>query len=124
MPTIQRVNQFIKAVEKIPHYQVIEQFYTDDASIQENQSPPRSGKQQLVANEKKVYTKANKVSSICLHPFFITDNHVMIRWKFRFNWKDGSYSEIEEIACQVWQDDLIQKEQFFYDPKQFSPKSD
>lgn len=122
MPTIQRVNQFIKAVEETPHYQVIEQFYTDDASIQENQSTPRSGKLVLIANEKSVYTKANKVSSTCLRPIFVKDNQVMIRWKFRFDWKDGSFSEIEEIACQEWQDDLILKEQFFYDPKQFSPK--
>ncbi len=122
MPTIKTVTQFIKAVETIPHHQVIEQFYSENASIQENQAPPRIGKQNLIANEKAVYTKAKSVHSKCILPFFINDNQVVIRWKFRFDWKDGSYSEIEEIATQEWETKLIKKEQFFYDPQQFKPK--
>lgn len=122
MPSIKTVTTFIKAVEEMPHYQVIEQFYSEDASIQENQSAPRVGKQNLIANEKMIYTRANSVHSTCILPFFINDNHAIIRWKFRFDWKDGSYSEIEEIAHQEWEGTRIKKEQFFYDPQQFKPK--
>lgn len=124
MPSIQTVTEFIKAVETLPHPQVIEQFYEANASIQENQLPPRVGKQNLIANEKAVYSNAKKVQSKCLLPFFINDNQVVIRWKFRFDWKNDTYSEIEEIAYQEWTEELILKEQFFYDPKQFVPKKD
>lgn len=34
--------------------------------------------------------------------------------KFR---TDHSITEIEEIADQVWEGDIIKQEQFFYDPK-------
>ncbi len=123
MPNIQIVTAFIKAVEEMPHYQVIEQFYSENASIQENQSMPRIGKKNLIANEKMVYTRAKSVQSKCILPFFINDNHVVIRWKFRFDWKNDTYSEIEEVAYQEWENSLIKKEQFFYDPQQFKPKS-
>ena len=122
MPTTKTVTEFIKAVEKRPHYEVIEQFYSKNAAIKENQLPPRVGKEQLIANEKGVYTKAQKVHSKCMLPFFINDDQVVIRWQFRFDWKNGTYSEIEEVTCQQWENELIVKEQFFYDPKQFSPK--
>ena len=46
----------------------------------------------------------------------------IIKWKFRFEWKDNTVSEIEEIAYQVWEGEQIKQEQFFYDPKQFIPK--
>lgn len=122
MPTIKKINQFIKAVEETPHYQVIDQFYSENASIQENHSTPKVGKQNLIANEKGIYANAKKVTSKCVRPFFIADNKVMIRWKFRFDWKNDTFSEIEEIACQEWENDLIVKEQFFYDPQQFLPR--
>lgn len=47
-------------------------------------------------------------------------DQVVIRWYFRFEWKNGSISEIEEIAFQNWQEELIKSEKFFYDPKQFT----
>ena len=121
MPSIQTITEFIKAVETLPHPEVIDRFYDKDAAIQENQLPPRTGKQNLIANEKAMYDKASKVHSKCILPFFVQENKVVLRWKFRFDWKNGSYSEIEEIAYQEWKEELILKEQFFYEPKQFTP---
>ena len=67
-------------------------------------------------------SKALKVESKCIRPFFQTDNKVVIKWKFRFEWKDNTITEIEELACQEWEAEKIKREQFFYDPKQFIPK--
>jgi hypothetical protein len=122
MPKIETIEQFIKAVESNKHDLAIEQFYTENASMQENQSAPRVGKAFLVENETQTLAKAKSVSSKCIYPYFVNGNMVVIKWHFRFEWINDTYSEIEEIAYQEWKDELICKEQFFYDPEQLVPK--
>lgn len=122
MPSLETIENFIKAVEKGSHDKVIEKFYTNDASIQENQNEPRIGKENLIKNEQEMLKKALTVSSKCIHPFFHNENNVVIRWKFRFEWKDNTITEIEELVHQEWEGNKIKREQFFYDPKQFIPK--
>ncbi len=122
MPSKKRVEEFVKAVETMPHDTVIERYYTENASMQENQSTPRIGKARLIANEQQVLENAKSVTSKCIRPFFIQDDQVIIKWKFRFEWKNDRYSEIEEVACQTWDNEKIAQEQFFYDPQQFIPR--
>lgn len=123
MPQAATVEQFIAMVESNAHDKAIEQFYTEDASMQENQSAPRTGRDNLVEHERKVLSRAGSVESKCVRPYFISGDHVAIQWRFRFEWKDGTISEIEEIAYQEWSGELIKTEKFFYDPKQFIPKA-
>lgn len=122
MPTLSTIESFIQAVEEQPHDQVIQDFYTEDASIQENQKAPRIGKKLLLKYERAALLKADKVESKCIRPFFVQENQVVIRWKFKFYWKNQTMSEIEEVAHQTWQGEKIHKEQFFYDPQQMLPK--
>ncbi len=124
MPSFETIEHFIKAVELESHDEVIRRFYADDASIQENQNAPRVGLENLIKNEQQMLQKAHSVTSQCVRPIFIEDNKVVIRWKFRFEWKDRSVTSIEEIAYQEWDGNKIKKEQFFYDPQQFVPKKD
>lgn len=60
--------------------------------------------------------------SKCIRPYFVNGDFVIIHWYFKFIWKDGSVTEIEEITKQEWNGERIQKEQFFYVPKQRTPK--
>ncbi len=122
MPTPETIENFITAVEQQPHDKVIAKFYTENASIQENQGAPRVGIENLVKNEQEMLKKAVSVTSKCIRPFFQDRDKVVIRWNFRFLWKDHSVTEIEEIAYQEWEKNKIKREQFFYDPKQFVPK--
>ena len=122
MPNQEVLEKFINAVENQPHYKVIEEFYADDATIQENQNEPKVGKENLIKKEREMLKKAMNVHSKCVRPFFQKDNNVIIRWKFRFEWKDNTITEIEELVYQEWEKDIIKREQFFYDPKQFIPK--
>ena len=122
MPKLETIEQFIAMVEINKHDTAIEKYYTIDASIQENQSKPRVGRDNLIANERKTLSKVKSMSSKCIRPFFIKDDYVVIKWKFRFEWKDNTISEIEEITHQQWIGEYIDKEQFFYDPKQLIPK--
>ena len=54
MPTAETLERFIARVEENAHAEACEEFYTVDSSMQENQSPPRVGRDAHVANEHKV----------------------------------------------------------------------
>jgi hypothetical protein len=123
MPTPETLQRFIARVEQNAHAEAIEEFYTPDASMQENQMPPRIGRDLLVAHERKVLARAKSVKSTCVRPVFVHDEHVVIRWIFEFVWLDGSASRIEELAYQRWDGERIAQETFFYDPVQLKPKA-
>ena len=93
-------------------------FYTEGASMQENAAPPRVGRDNLVANERKVLARAKAVTSQCVRPAFVNGERVVIRWIFEFRWLDGSTTRMEEIAYQRWEGERIAEETFFYDPAQ------
>jgi hypothetical protein len=119
MPTPDILERFVARVEQNAHVEAIEEFYTEDASMQENQAAARVGRSVLVAHEAKALARARAVRSTCVRPVFVNGDHVVIRWIFEFTWKDGSTSRIEELAYQRWAGEKIAQEQFFYDPKQF-----
>ena len=121
MPTQQTLERFIVRVEENAHVAAIREFYTEDASMQENMAPPRKGRDTLVAHEAATLARVSSVRSTCVRPAFLNGDHVVIRWIFEFTWKDGSTGRIEELAYQRWEGERIAQEQFFYDPKQFVP---
>lgn len=122
MPSEETLNRFIETVESGAHDQACEDFYTVDSTMQENGNPPRVGRAAHVANERRVLARATSVESLCVRPIFVNGDHVVIRWKFRFHWRDGTRTEIEELAYQRWQGERISKETFFYDPVQLKAR--
>jgi len=121
MPAPETLERFIARVEQNAHVEAIEEFYTAGASMQENQSAPRVGRDALVANERKVLARAESVRSTCARPAFVSGDRVVVRWIFEFTWKDGGTTRIEELAWQRWEGERIAEERFFYDPKQLIP---
>jgi hypothetical protein len=93
-----------------------------NATMQENTSVPRVGKDALIANERRALSAVNSVASRCIGPAFVNGDFVVIRWQFRFETKDGMVRDLEELAYQQWQGEYILAEKFFYDPAQFVPK--
>src|SRR5215813_3768543 len=123
MPTAERVEHFIARVEHNAYVEAIEEFYTAAASMQENQSPPRVGRDTLVAHERQVLATVRAVSATCVRPVFVQGDRVVIRWVFSFEFLDGSTMRMEELAYQRWEGERIAEETFFYDPAQTVPKS-
>ena len=121
MPSPQTLERFIARVEQNAHVEAIEEFYTEHASMQENQSAPRIGRETLVANERRALSRAQSVRSACVRPVFVQGDYVVILWVFDFEWKDGTCSRIEELAYQRWEGERVAEERFFYDPEQFVP---
>ena len=105
-------------MESNHHAEAIEEFYTLDASMQENDAPPRVGRDNLVANERKVLDRMKSVKSTCVRPVFVSGDRVVVRWIFEFETLDGARMRMEELAYQRWEGDRIAEEKFFYDPKQ------
>ena len=122
MPTAETMERFIARVEQGAHAEAIEEFYSEDGSIRENQAPPRTGRANLVANERKVLARATKVHTTCVRPYLVQGSVAVVRWIFRFEWLDGSTTQMEELAYQRWDGEKIAEEQFFYDPAQMVPK--
>ena len=121
MPTPETLERFIARVEQNAHVEAIEEFYAENASMQENNEPPRVGRDRLVAHEARALSLTAAVGSQCVRPVFVNGDHVVIRWIFEFTGHDGSKRRIEELAYQRWEGERIAQEEFFYDPAQTKP---
>ena len=121
MPSPATLERFIARVEANAHAEAIEEFYTERASMQENNAPPRVGRDALVQHERRVLARARTVKSACVRPVFVDGDRVVVRWIFEFEWLDGSRTRMEELAYQRWEGERISEEQFFYDPAQRQP---
>jgi hypothetical protein len=69
MPSRERLDEFIAVVEAGDHAGAIERYYTEDSSMQENASPPRVGRDVLVAHERGVLARMRHVYSKAYPPW-------------------------------------------------------
>jgi hypothetical protein len=122
VPTLETLERFIARVESNAHAEACEEFYTESSSMQENQAPPRVGRDAHVANERKVIARAKSIVSKCVRPVFVNGDRVVICWIFHFEWLDGTVTHMEELAYQRWEGERIAEETFFYDPAQRTPR--
>jgi ketosteroid isomerase-like protein len=115
MPSRTRVEELITAVVTGNHAEAIARFYTEDATMQENATPPRQGLPHLVERERKA---VEKMAEIVTHPpatVIVEDDRVAIHWVFDFTHQDGRRRRVDEVALQRWRGDKIAEERFVYD---------
>jgi ketosteroid isomerase-like protein len=118
MPTRERVQAFVAMVERGEYVEAIHQFYTDDATMQENLGEVRTGRQSLADFED---TTLKRVKSITTRPgstFAIDGDRVIVHWVFDIVQGDGKTFTLDELAYQTWRGDRIASERFYYDPAQ------
>lgn len=121
MPARQTLDAFIARVLSGDHAGAIEDFYAEDASMQENLDPPRVGRDKLVAGERATLARFAEVRTELIGPPMHEGDVVMINWAFEFVDANGKVARMEEIARQQWRGEKILCERFFYDPKQMRP---
>lgn len=121
MPERDRVQAFVALVEAARYVEALEQFYHPDASMQDNQQPPRHGLDRLIADEKATMTRFATLKTDPVTDLLIDGDKVVIRWKFTFTPAEGPPMVMEELALQRWVGDRIAEERFFYDPRQTRP---
>ena len=120
-PTAETLEKFIARVEENAHAEAVEEFYTADASMQENQSTLRVAR--CSCSERTSCFSASENGNVEVRsPIFVSGDRVVIRWIFRFEWLDGTVTHMEELAYQRWEGERIAEEQFFDDPAQLEPK--
>ena len=119
MPSRARLDEFIALVEANDHVGAIERYYTEDATVQENASPPRVGRDALVAHERAALARMSEVTSKCVSSV-VEGDRVAIHWNFVLTEKSGPVRRFDEIAWQEWRGDRIFRERFFYDPTKIS----
>ena len=117
MPERARVDAFVAAVVSGDHVGAIRDFYTDDATMQENANEPRRGREALMAHEARALARLDKMHT---HPpiaVLVDGDHVVVRWIFDATDKEGVTRRLEELAFQRWHGDRIAEERFFYDTR-------
>jgi ketosteroid isomerase-like protein len=118
MPTFERVQQFADRVLANEHVRAIEEFYHDDATMQENLGPPRGPRAALVEGERRMLAAHTGVVTKSNGPIFVSGDHSVTHWIFEFTRRNGTVMRIEELAYQTWRGDRIAAERFYYDPAQ------
>ncbi len=122
MPSPATLERFVALVEGGRFLEAMEEFYAGDATMQENEQPPRVGKEALLANERKVIAGTARVRARHVAPLQVNGDHVVIRWIFEFEGADGSVRRVDELAWQRWRGEKIVEEKFFYDPSQMAAR--
>jgi ketosteroid isomerase-like protein len=118
MPTREKVLQLIALVERGKYVEAIQQFYCEDASMQENDHPPRKGRELLVKHEQSMMASFKTVRTLPVKTYLVEGDDVVIRWQFEFTRPDGKTLRMEELALQRWRGEKVAEERFFYDPAQ------
>ena len=121
MPSRERVLALVAMVEKAQFVEAIEEFYHANASMQENQDPPRVGREALAAEERATMARFKSMTTRPVETLLIDGDLVVIRWTFEFTPPAGPPIVLEELALQRWEGDRIAHEQFYYDPRQTRP---
>ncbi|HLZ75899.1 nuclear transport factor 2 family protein [Phenylobacterium sp.] len=121
MPARDRVEAFVRLVEAADYVTALEQFYHADASMQDNQQPPRLGLERLIADERATMARFAQMKTDPVTDLLIDGDKVAIRWKFTFTPAEGPPMVMEEVTLQRWEGDRIAQERFFYDPRQTRP---
>jgi ketosteroid isomerase-like protein len=116
MPTRGRVEAFITLVESGDFVGALEQFYVEDATMQDNDGPLRGGRDALVAQEKIVMATMRSIVTRPVERWLVDGDRVAINWVFEFAFPDGRTAVMDEIALQDWDGDRIVRERFYFDP--------
>jgi len=118
MPTQERVQAFVAMVEAGEYVEAIRQFYTEDATMQENLGTTRTGRDALAAHEEAVVKDVRSITTRPGSTYAIDGDRVIVRWVFDIEQADGKKFVLDELAYQTWRGDRIAQERFYYDPAQ------
>jgi len=114
----ERVIKLISLVEKREFLEAIQYFYADDAVMQENGGPPRTGLEAILAGERNALASFKKMHVSHAESFIVDGDRAAINWLFEYTDAGGRRRRLNEIAYRQWRAGKIVYEQFYYDPAQ------
>jgi ketosteroid isomerase-like protein len=117
----ENVEKLIQLVERGEFLEAIETFYSPEASMQENNQPPRVGLAALLENERKALARFKIIHVSRAASYVVDGNRAAINWIFEITEQSGRRYILDEIAYQEWRDGKIVQERFYYDATQRQP---
>ena len=121
MPTRERVQALVAMVQTNQFVEAIEEFYAQDASMQENLAPKRVGRAGLVAHERAMLA-VSRINTLAA-TWLVDGDRSVIQWRFEITDPTGRRFELDELAHQRWQGDRIVEERFYFDPAQMAGRA-
>ena len=115
MPSRERVEAFVALVEQDKFVEALQEFYADGAIAQENDDPPRTGLENLIARERAALARM-KIHTVPGSWFMMDADRVVINWVFEITGPDGRMVRMDELVHQTWHGDKIATERFYFDP--------
>lgn len=83
MPQRERVMKFVAAVSAGNYIEAIEGFYDEHATLRENPSEPRVGRDAILLHERGVLSRLKQMRTSCVHSVLLDGNYVAINWVLR-----------------------------------------
>jgi len=114
LSTRERVRMLIAMAEQGKFLEAIQEFYAEDATMQENNQPPRVGLAALLENERRVLASLKEIRMNRADSFLVDGNRCAINWVYLFIDARGREIRRNEMAYQVLQNGKIIRERFFY----------
>jgi hypothetical protein len=118
MPTSENVKKLISLVEQRKFLEAIQEFYAEEASMQENNDPPCVGLAALLEREKQFLNSIQQIHVSRADSFLVDGNRAAINWIFEISDGEGKRRRLNELAYQLWHEGKIIRERFYYDPGQ------
>lgn len=116
MPSSDRVAALIALVEAGRFVEALEGFYHEDATMRENNAPPRTSRAESIARQRRNADLGARIEAVKANAVLVDGDRSAIEWHAAWQFDDGRRYRIEEVALQRWQGDRIIEERFFYDP--------
>lgn len=121
MPSRESVDAFVAQLQRGDFSGAIRDWYTENASMQENQEPPRVGRAGLIEDEIVRQSRVESVTAKLLGEPIIDGDTVVTQWRFTFTPLDSAAAiSFEQVSIQRWKGEKIFREQFIYDTAQFA----
>ena len=114
LSTRERVEMLIAMAEQGKFLEAIQEFYAEDATMQENSQPPRVGLAALLENERRMLASLKEIRVNRADSFLVDGDRSAINWVYLFIDARGREIRRNEMAYQVWQNGKIIRERFFY----------
>ena len=99
MSTQEKVKQLISMAVAGQFLEAIEKFYSDGASMQENNGPPRVGLTALLENERRALTYMSQLRTTAVS-HVVEGDRAAINWIFEFTDPQGNRRRLDEVAYQ------------------------
>ena len=95
--------------------QALERFYAPDIEMQENDHPPRKGKELCLETERENLSRVSGVrAELRAQEIDETLGTVRSEWEFHITYKDGQQYHLKELSVQQWKNGLVSRERFTY----------